>query len=415
MARDPSASSELAFIELLALARSDGVLHADEERVLERFRALLSISRTKAVRYRRVCLRRAARFPDGDAQQLDLLVMLARVAYSDGVLQPEERQFFARVAGEFGVSSVRLARVLEEAESEALRRRRRRTLGWAAAAAAVVVFVAVVWWAERRGKDEMQVFRAVDRSVRPALLLVHTRYTLRHPSAPAYTVAATGTGFYVDPRGYLLTNKHVVQPWRFPGRGLDLLAQGYRLDEDSIETLAWPEGTAVLDAARELNRAAAFSTAAGTLAVAAMAADSARPRLRRPRHLRDVDVFCHAGDDHDLALLRCTVSAPVAVAPLADSTDALRRLDPVMVLGYPRGLDLLESQRIESSPAVGRVRRGDRTIFVTAPIVGGNSGGPLLGVDGRVLGIATRTGGDATLACCIRIERGRALLDSVMR
>ena len=70
-------------------------------------------------------------------------------------------------------------------------------------------------------------------------------------------------------------------------------------------------------------------------------------------------------------------------------------------------MQILEGHRAESSPSVGIVRKVEDTILVTAPIVGGNSGGPVLDAEGRVIGIATRTHGDATLGACIRAEHVR--------
>ena len=132
--------------------------------------------------------------------------------------------------------------------------------------------------------------------------------------------------------------------------------------------------------------------------------------MRRPEHLRIDGLFCHRNDDGDLALLRCRVDRKVASIPLAPASSQVHRLDPVLVLGYPRGLHLLETSRATSTPTVGRVRKTEATIFVTAPIVSGNSGGPLMDTDGRVIGIATRTFGSATLAACLRVEHAHALL-----
>ena len=67
----------------------------------------------------------------------------------------------------------------------------------------------------------------------------------------------------------------------------------------------------------------------------------------------------------------------------------------------------------ETSPSLGYVRKVEETIQITAPIVSGNSGGPLVDTEGRVLGVATRTKGDTSLGVCIQVCRILPLLPSV--
>ena len=91
----------------------------------------------------------------------------------------------------------------------------------------------------------------------------------------------------------------------------------------------------------------------------------------------------------------------------------VEKLDPVMVLGFPSGPAILESGKAESSPSRGDVRKVEDTIYVTAPIVPGNSGGPVLDRDGVVIAIATRTAqGEATLGSCIQSRHVYPLLQA---
>ena len=406
----PNESTHFAFQELVLLARIDRRVQGSEARVLARFARHLQIPERKARQYLRVSRRRAADFPQDEQRQLDLLRMLARVAYSDGVLQPQERQFFDRLADDFGIPRTRIANVLEEAEHRAHRHSHLDRRWLCAVLLGLVLVTTIGWiWASSR-PDEMVGFKALDDALRPSLLLVHTRYVLEHPTADAKQLSATGTGFFVSADGLAVTNKHVLQPWRFQGRAVELLANGYDLDADSVRTWAWREGETVLRGDRSPSPATAFRRGDGTLEVVALAPDAELAVARRPVALRKTGLFVHANDNGDLAILRCKVRTPVAAVTLADASDSVRRLDPIMVLGYPRGLHLLESTRAVSSPSVGRVRKIEQTIYVTAPVVGGNSGGPLVNADGRIVGVATRTSGASTLACCLRIEHARALL-----
>ncbi len=407
---DPYDSSRFAYHELVQLARADGRIHETERRVLDRFAQHLGISVRKAKRYRRICRRCVAEFPEDPQRQLTLLKMLARIAFADGTLQDSERRFFERLVDDFSVSRTCLAQVLEEAETSAHRHAHIDRRWCLVVVALVVLTCAFAWNRANRKPDEMTGFKTLDGQVRPALLLVLTRFDLRHRSKPTRRMSATGTGFFVTDDGLAITNKHVLQPWRFRGKALDLIAAGYTLAADSVVTLAWPEGARVLGRKRKPIVATAFRTSDGSLQVVGLAPDAELPFGKRPEALRKDGLFCHAHDDGDLALLRCAVRAPVVAVLLAETSDDVRRLDPVLAIGYPRGLRLLEGVRAVSSPAVGRVRKIETTITTTTPLVGGNSGGPLVDRNGRVIGIATRSFGMATLAVSIRVEHARALL-----
>lgn len=406
-------SSTFAYNELVQLARVDRRVTRSEQRLLDRFAQHLGISPRKANKYRRACRGRTGQFPEDPQQQLILLKMLARVAYSDGEMQPEERRFFDRLTSEFAISKTRLAHVLEEAEANA-HRHKLLDKRWLCVALALLALVSTVGWIWSNNlPEEMASFKELDGQIRPALLLVHTRYKLDHPSEPSLRYTATGTGFFASEDGLVITNKHVIQPWRFQGKSADRLAQGYVLDPDEVETFAWREDDQVLRGQGQPNYKTAFRTSDKSLEVVRLAPDAELPLKRRPEHLRRLNLFIHANDNGDIAILRCAVDERCVSATLAEQTDDIQRLDPIMVLGYPRGLHLLETSRAVSSPTLGRVRKNEATIYVSAPVVGGNSGGPLIDRHGDIIGIATRTSGSDTLACCLRIDHARTLLEGV--
>ncbi|MFY9345899.1 MAG: trypsin-like peptidase domain-containing protein [Planctomycetota bacterium] len=93
----------------------------------------------------------------------------------------------------------------------------------------------------------------------------------------------------------------------------------------------------------------------------------------------------------DLALLRVP-AADVPPLPLADS-EALRVGDFVLAVGCPHGLSHSVSAGILSGLGRALPGPGGRTIEdviqTDAPLNPGNSGGPLLDTQGRVVGIAT--------------------------
>jgi len=147
--------------------------------------------------------------------------------------------------------------------------------------------------------------------------------------APREDGRAAGSGVIVDPRGYILTNNHVVE---------NASAIEVRLSDD-----------------RKFK-----ATLVG----------------RDPRT--------------DLAVLKVESPAPLPVADLGDS-DRLRVGQWAIAIGNPFGLDRTVTAGIIS--ATGRTHVGVATyeafIQTDASINPGNSGGPLLNLDGRVIGINT--------------------------
>jgi Do/DeqQ family serine protease len=147
--------------------------------------------------------------------------------------------------------------------------------------------------------------------------------------APRDDGRAAGSGVIVDPRGYILTNNHVVE---------NASAIEVRLSDDR------------------------------KFAAALVG--------------RDVRT--------DLAVLKVESPVPLPVAELGDS-DTLRVGQWAIAIGNPFGLDRTVTAGIIS--ATGRTHVGVATyeafIQTDASINPGNSGGPLLNLDGRVVGINT--------------------------
>lgn len=142
-----------------------------------------------------------------------------------------------------------------------------------------------------------------------------------------------GSGFFVDPRGYLLTNHHVI----------------------ASEVDPEYEGFSRL-----------FVKLPG------------RPDERLPARVIGYDrVF-------DLALLKVEYDAPFVFSP-PSAID----LDPgqaVLALGSPGGLDSTLTAGIVSSPSRRFLQLGD-VVQVDAPINPGNSGGPLVDQSANLLGV----------------------------
>jgi S1-C subfamily serine protease len=187
-----------------------------------------------------------------------------------------------------------------------------------------------------------------------------------------------GTGFYVGD-GYVLTNKHVVQPWLADERAQGLSAGGV----------------------------------------------NGKPRLKKlvayfPDHAQPMTLrFKQAASRDDLAV--CTLDtkdslADIPVLPLDRDSEAVAVGKEVAMMGYPNGPDrilalaeesearsinarygssleslikyLAESKRIRPQTTKGAITDlADRRIVHSAQTAEGGSGAPLFGQSGRVIGI----------------------------
>ena len=179
----------------------------------------------------------------------------------------------------------------------------------------------------------------------------------RPPNAEgAPDVQALGSGFIIDPTGYVVTNNHVVE-------GADQI------------TVILNDGT----------------------------------RLAAALKGRDTKT--------DLALLKVESQKPLPYVEFGDSDDA-RAGDWVIAIGNPFGLGGTATTGIIS--ARGRdIQSGpfDDYIQIDAPINRGNSGGPLFDTSGRVIGINTAifspNGGNVGIGFAIPSKMARSVLDQL--
>jgi serine protease Do len=149
---------------------------------------------------------------------------------------------------------------------------------------------------------------------------------------------ALGSGFIVDPRGYIITNNHVID----------------KADKIWVKLSTDPEG--------DQGHAA---TLVGT------------------------------DKDTDIAVLKINVDTPLPTVKLGNS-EGSQIGDWVLAIGSPFGLNQTVTAGIISSknrsiPAQGPMGSGEFQHFIQtdAAINPGNSGGPLLNMDGQVVGMNT--------------------------
>jgi len=235
------------------------------------------------------------------------------------------------------------------------------------------------------------------------LLLVRVRFPDIHLSNGA--VAETGgwgTGWVVRSDGLVVTNKHVVHPWKTEPVWEALLKKhpGTRIE---IDIFAWPAGQRFLDSN---NKPPNENTGYNTATLKNLTLLGTAPDEWEPVEIKvDGDTISSrklAHTDADLAVLKLTGETFTPIPVKADPT-TMKGLDSVMLLGFPLGKNVLDSGRADLSASLGNIRFVSGVVRHTASTFGGNSGGPLLSLDGEVIGVLTRGHGE-TLSEAIRSD-----------
>jgi serine protease Do len=180
------------------------------------------------------------------------------------------------------------------------------------------------------------VVEVVER-VRPAVVNIHSERTVKGPAADQFFAAAPtqhrvngmGTGIIVDPRGYIVTNQHVV-------------------DDVNVIRVRLHDGT---------------SHPARVVA-------------------RDTE--------HDLALLKIDAPRPLTTIHLGTSSDLMVG-EPVLAIGnaygYEHTLTTGVVSAIKRDVALNKEVQYKGLIQTDASINPGNSGGPLLNIHGELIGV----------------------------
>ena len=269
----------------------------------------------------------------------------------------------------------------------------------AGVACTVLVAGAAIGWGEVRNSSRPHVeardvralstvFREVAKSARPAVVTIETtskplqvrgnapmdmeqspfrdffrnqpefREFFQHQQ-PQRPMHGMGSGFVIDPRGIILTNRHVVA------------------DAQEV-TVKFADG-------REFR----------------VAADDIKTDPRT-----------------DIAIVRVKDAGHLDAVPMGNS-DQVEVGDWVLAIGSPFGLDMTVTAGIISAKGRG-INKTEREDYIQtdAAINPGNSGGPLLNLDGEVIGIntaiSTRSGGYDGVGFAIPINMARWVADQLI-
>ncbi|MEZ6184304.1 MAG: trypsin-like peptidase domain-containing protein [Planctomycetota bacterium] len=259
-------------------------------------------------------------------------------------------------------------------------------------------------------------WKEIDESLaRSVVLIMCEAEGIKRETGERVPLHGWGTGFFVSRRGDLITNKHVVQPWKYRDMVTRLAKEGIDVDASKTQIHVWIRGSKFREDAtsHRLNLAGAYSTRTGTLELVRTADDQWTTLAFEEDEAKIRSARVHKDDiRYDLALLRVIPKDGMRFNPIpVGDSRGVRALDEVMVLGFPGGPAVLEGVIAAASPVTGKVRKPEASILIGAPMIPGNSGGPLIDSGGRVVGICAAIQGSESLGYCIRIEHAMALLN----
>jgi len=280
-----------------------------------------------------------------------------------------------------------------------------------------------------RAQDQIRALRAaggvaagggawkeIDESLSRSVVMIYCQAEgVNRETGERVPMGGWGTGFFVTRRGDLITNKHVVQPWKFRKMVTQMAKEGIEVDPTKTQIHVWIRGSKFRTQANghQLNLAGAYSTTNGTLELVRTAEDAwtsmsfkeGEAKIRSARVHKELL-------SRDLALLRVIPKDGMRFTPIPiGDSRGVSALDEVMVLGFPAGPAVIEGVIAEASPVTGKVRKPEATILIGAPMIPGNSGGPLIDNSGRVIGVCTAIQGSESLGHVVRIEHAMKLLN----
>jgi S1-C subfamily serine protease len=246
-----------------------------------------------------------------------------------------------------------------------------------------------------KARDTEAILLSYANQYAGSVAFVMVDYRLIDGESVVYHNRTEGTAFLVDRNGYLLTNRHVACPW-LEDSNLYVIINMLRQDERPLrlayQVYLWFEGEKAFNRLPDLSGStdvediysidSAFSTnGSRRLIISGVAKSPAKTWQLVKSPLKD-----------DFAVFKID-QVPEGLEPLPLDLDLdpqkIPRLSPVITLGFPLGSRTQESN-VNVSVTQGHVRRTfENMLQVDTSIHSGNSGGPIIDIRGKVIGIAS--------------------------
>jgi rhodanese-related sulfurtransferase len=215
----------------------------------------------------------------------------------------------------------------------------------------------------------------------------------------------TGTGWFIDPSGWVMTNGHVVQPahetprWlinQMAQRAVATACMGPAMESARMQPGDRPEAEEALKR-RLLDKVLPTVKVMITPTISVKLSNGGRLKSEVKKYSPPASAEVGAPSGRDLALLKVP-DGNYPMLPLADSTGA-QIGDPIRILGFPGVVlshELLnQSASVDASVTNGAVsgfkqdKANNPYIQTDAPAAWGNSGGPVINAKGELLGVLT--------------------------
>ena len=232
---------------------------------------------------------------------------------------------------------------------------------------------------------------------------VMVEYWVRDDKNTYYRNRTEGTAFLADRQGYLLTNRHVACPWLEDNKFYSIINR-FRLDQHPLQLeyrmYLWFEGQKAFKRLPDVSE----SEESVDIYFLDSAYSTLGPRQVSIAGVGQVPVktwqriLSPLGDDFAVLKIE-TVPANIHPLPLDHKMNPLKiqKLSPVIAIGFPLGSSAQE-HRVNVSVTRGHVRRTfDNFLQVDSSLYRGNSGGPIIDIHGKVIGIASSVAVDYTL------------------
>ena len=229
----------------------------------------------------------------------------------------------------------------------------------------------------------------------PSVAFVLVEYRLVNNGETYYRRRIEGTAFLVDRDGHLLTNRHVACPWLADTTLYNLIAN-LRHREMPVHfqyrAYAWFEGQ---PAFKRLPKMAEVEDLEDAYDLEDAFSDTGKRRLtilgvgKVPETSRQ-QIRSPLGDDFAVLKIQ-PVPKGLNPLPLDRRMDPMTipKLLPVFTLGFPLGSQSQET-KVNVSVTTGHVRRAyENFLQVDTSLYRGNSGGPIIDINGKVIGIAS--------------------------
>ncbi len=269
---------------------------------------------------------------------------------------------------------------------------------WVLATGLFVIFFSVLGGMTYFGffkQDVESKFHEYANRYSNSVAFVLVEYSLMLDQNAIYRRRTEGTAFLVDEEGYLITNRHVAAPWLLD-RDLMMMIQQMRHQQLDLQfdykMYLWFEGQKAYKRIPTLEDSANLND---IYHLESAYHSHGKPRVEIAgieRSLVRQDYISRSPLKDDFAILKIDeVPDGLYPIPLDESMDpnSIRKLSPVITIGFPLG-SRTQVNSVNVSVTKGNVRRTfEDFIQVDTSIYKGNSGGPIIDINGKVIGIAT--------------------------